>query len=354
MSKTLYASGALDMDLLVAVLRVLPDVVLIIDQHQRVQLANSAAVHFLGKEAEGCTLDDLASMDAAFVPLTTLATGTTLDEQQTYEVHSVRHKRDFTMNVAALPDRNSYVVQLHDVTALLDRSRFKDEMLNLASHDMRAPLALVASYCELMLMEIPPAFPELLSYVEVIREAADKMKVMLDAILHIERVRTLPLELRQMVNPVNLIQAVVSNIQPSATHKKQELVMEVKPDIGVLEADPIFIQEAMENLLNNAVKYTPDGGRIAVRAYTQNDHFHFMVEDNGIGIGEEHLPHLFEAFYRAKQRGTEVIEGTGLGLSLVKAAIERHEGEVWVESEVGKGSRFGFWLPMQPQKEDRS
>lgn len=350
MSKIPYASGALDLDLLAEVLRVLPDIVLVVDGTHHIQMVNAAAVHFLGKDVHGCTLDDLASMDSVFVPLKSLLAGAE-PEGQPYEVHSERRKRDFTMSVAALPDKNSYVVLLHDVSSLLDRARFKDEMLNLASHDLRAPLALIASYCELMMMEIPPTFPELLSYVEVIRESTDKMKIMLDAILHMERVRTVPLELRQAVNPADLIQAVIGNIQPAATQKNQQLLMDIKPDVGMLVADPVFIQEAMENLLNNAIKYTPGGGQITVHAHVQDSHFHFMVEDNGIGISAEHLPHLFEAFYRARQRGTETIEGTGLGLSLVKAAVERHQGEVWVESEVGKGSRFGFWLPLQPQKE---
>ena len=73
---------------------------------------------------------------------------------------------------------------------------------------------------------------------------------------------------------------------------------------------------------------------------------HFNVEDNGIGIPKEHLPRIFETFYRAKQAGSEGIEGRGLGLSLVKTIIERHGGEVWVESEQGSGSRFGFWIPI--------
>lgn len=354
MSNIPYASGALDFDLLAGVLRVLPDIVLLIDQTQHVQMVSSAAGHFLGKDMDGCTLDELATTDSVFVPLKHHLTGAQADEQQKYEVHSERRKRDFSMNITALPDRNSHVVLLHDITELLDRGRFKDEMLNMASHDLRAPLALIASYCELMNMEIPATFPDLLSYVEVIRESTEKMKVMLDAILHMERVRTLPLELRQAVNPGDLIQVVVNNIQPAASQKNQQIIMDVKPDTGMFVADPVFIQEAMDNLISNAVKYTPSGGQIIVHAYAQEGHFHLIVEDNGIGIGAEHLPHLFEAFYRAKQRGTETIEGTGLGLSLVKAAIERHQGEVWVESEIGKGSRFGFWLPQQPQKEDRS
>jgi two-component system phosphate regulon sensor histidine kinase PhoR len=340
------------LDLLAAVLRVLPDIVLVIDKTGRVQIVNAAAAHFLGVDAGGFLLDDLIKIDPVFAQLEALFIGMGAQARQSLEVHSARRKRDFTLKVLALPDRNSYVVLLHDVTDLLDRGRFKDEMLNLASHDLRSPLALILSYCELMIMEIMPSQPELRSYVDVVRESADRMKVMLDAILHMERVRTVPLELRLAINPVDLIEAVVNNIQSLVTQKKQQLIKDVRPDAGTLVADAVFIQEAMENLLHNAVKYTPTGGRIVVHAYAQENHFHFIVEDDGIGIGAEHLPHLFEPFYRAKQRGTETTEGTGLGLSLVKAAVERHQGEVWVESEVGKGSRFGFWLPQQPQKEE--
>ncbi|MFN8450861.1 MAG: ATP-binding protein [Anaerolineae bacterium] len=108
--------------------------------------------------------------------------------------------------------------------------------------------------------------------------------------------------------------------------------------------NPVLIREAIENLISNAIKYTPDGGRICVRAFIQDDQLHFNVEDNGIGIPKEHLPRIFETFYRAKQAGSEGIEGRGLGLSLVKTIIERHGGEVWIESEQGSGSRFGFWI----------
>ncbi|MCA9908325.1 MAG: ATP-binding protein, partial [Anaerolineae bacterium] len=106
------------------------------------------------------------------------------------------------------------------------------------------------------------------------------------------------------------------------------------------------VREAMSNLLGNAVKYTPEGGRINVTSYREDQRVYFIVEDTGIGIPLENLPRLFTSFYRVRQPGSEDIEGRGLGLSLVKTIIERHNGEVWVESSPGVGSRFGFWLPL--------
>jgi two-component system phosphate regulon sensor histidine kinase PhoR len=83
-----------------------------------------------------------------------------------------------------------------------------------------------------------------------------------------------------------------------------------------------------------------------VRVFSRETALYFVVEDNGVGIGPEHLPKLFTSFYRAKQAGTEHIDGTGVGLSLVKTVVERHQGKVWVESKEGVGSQFGFWLPL--------
>jgi signal transduction histidine kinase len=123
-----------------------------------------------------------------------------------------------------------------------------------------------------------------------------------------------------------------------------EVALELNAAIPLV-ADPMLIAEAMENYVSNAVKYTPKKGRITVRAYSQEDRFHFIVEDNGIGIADEHLPHLFEPYYRPP--GT-VEQGYGIGLNLVKTIVERHRGGVWVESIEKVGSRFGLWLPLSP------
>jgi signal transduction histidine kinase len=107
--------------------------------------------------------------------------------------------------------------------------------------------------------------------------------------------------------------------------------------------DPMLLGEAMENYLSNAIKYTGYDGHIRVESSIQDEQLHFVVEDNGPGIAAQHLPHLFEAYYRLPDNPQK---GYGIGLNLVKTILERHAGQVWVESKEGVGSRFGFWLPL--------
>jgi two-component system, OmpR family, clock-associated histidine kinase SasA len=106
------------------------------------------------------------------------------------------------------------------------------------------------------------------------------------------------------------------------------------------------LRQAVTNFVNNSIKYTPDEGHIEVRLSTDQTRIMFEVEDNGYGISEERQGRLFQRFYRAREDATEHIPGTGLGLSLVKTVIERHGGKVWVRSALGKGSTFGFSLPL--------
>ncbi|MBI5666851.1 MAG: PAS domain-containing protein [Chloroflexi bacterium] len=349
MSNTKRGSGAFNPDWLVAAFHALPDAILVLDGNGRVRLANAAATEFFGAVLTEWTLEDLAKTEPDFGLVPIGLPGDITNVRQTLKIHSERLSRDYLLTLVGYIQ--GYVVLLRDLTDAHDQEDFKHDMLRLATHDLRSPLALIISYCELMLLEIPEALPDLTQYVSIIHEAADRMKLLLDAVLHVERFRTVPLDLRRTVNPVDLIGAAVDNMRALAAQKNQQLLVALRPDLGLLTVDVLFIQEAMENLIGNAIKYTPEGGQITVRAYTGDERFQFVVEDTGIGIGAEHLPHVFEAFYRAKQPGTENIEGTGLGLSLVKAAVERHQGSVWVESSVGKGSRFGFWLPLQAEKE---
>lgn len=116
-----------------------------------------------------------------------------------------------------------------------------------------------------------------------------------------------------------------------------------------------MLLQAISNLLDNAVKYTPKGGEIFVQVWTEGDEVILTVKDTGIGIPPDALPHIFKQFYRARQPGTEDVAGTGLGLSLVQSVIQEHRGRVWAESEgvPGRGSLFGIALPVwrRPEKE---
>jgi signal transduction histidine kinase len=267
----------------------------------------------------------------------------------TFDLRSEVHKLDFVVSVSMWETRNSggYAVVMYDVTTSRDLHRFKDEMLKVASHDLRAPLSLIAGYANLVNEDLSDEYAHLHEFLDVIERSVDRMNGLLDDMLRVEQVRSSPLELREPVDLNKLIETVVENQRPLAKQKQQllrvHLPREPLPHVNV---DRVQIREAMDNLIGNAIKYTPPEGRITVITYLKDGCFYFVVEDTGVGIPEEHLHRIFDSYYRAKQEGTEGIEGTGLGLSLVKAVIERHSGEVWVRSEPKVGSQFGFWLPL--------
>lgn len=266
-----------------------------------------------------------------------------------FEGRSNVTQRDYMVTIALWENPTAepgYVIVLRDITQLRDLNRFKDEMLTMASHDLRSPLALIVGYCSLIELDTPPESP-IHEYLEIIQRSTERMKGLLDDLLRVEQIRNSAMEMNEQVDFEALIGQVVHNMMPSADAKQQtldtDLSLDNLPDILL---NPIFIRETMENLVNNAIKYTPAGGQIRISAHQENDRLYFAVQDNGIGIPEKDIPRLFQSFFRARQPGTENIEGRGFGLSLVKTIIERHKGQVWVESEQGKGSRFGFWLPI--------
>jgi len=137
----------------------------------------------------------------------------------------------------------------------------------------------------------------------------------------------------------------VEDFEPFATGKSLDYAYEL-PDAEIpLVGDDALLQEAATNLISNAIKYTPAGGEISIRLEYDGDAAIFEVSDTGFGVPQAMQPRLFEPFYRAKTRDTANIEGTGLGLHLVKSIIERHGGRVIFRSEEGAGSTFGFQIP---------
>ncbi|MBE2267618.1 MAG: GAF domain-containing protein [Anaerolinea sp.] len=340
-----------------AILNAIPDLLLVLDQHGMIMLANEPAAALLGtaqrpNRGAGESIanythnDDMLSFVSGMLE-NPFKTG----QSWSFQTRSEKQRRDYLVTVSVWTQRGDAagaVIILRDITNVRDLNRFKDEMLQMASHDLRSPLALIGGYCSLIALDTPDDSP-VREYLNVIERSIERMRGLLDDLLRVEQIRNSPLELHRPVDYRDLIRTVIEDSYPAAASKNHRIdaviALEDVPD--EISINPLLIREAMENLINNAIKYTPDNGVICVRTHVENERLHFIVEDNGIGIPTEHLPRLFESFYRTRQTGTEHIEGRGLGLSLVKTIIERHGGEVWVESELGKGSRFGFWIPIQ-------
>lgn len=342
------------------VLRAIPDPLFVLDENGRILLANATAVPLIGKQEPqkllGQRLTDFTEVDSALVPVqqiikeieeSPLNSGT----NWSFETRSEARKQDFQVSMSAWEDREQdlmgYIVVMHDVTTLRDLHRFKDEMLRIATHDLRSPLSLIVGYTDLIGMDTPDPNSPVHEYVSVIRKSTERMSDLVEELLRVERIRSSPLELHEQIDVQKLIKVVIVNMRPLA--EQQHLQFETQLDLddvpGIM-ADPVLIRQTMENLIGNAIKYTPDSGKVTVKAFAEKGQFHFVVEDTGVGIPKDALPYIFNSFFRVRNKATEKISGVGLGLSLVKTVIERHNGQVWVESEEGKGSQFGFKIPL--------
>jgi len=230
---------------------------------------------------------------------------------------------------------------------VLELEKLKSEMIRMASHDLRNPLNNIMGYIELVAMSLQRSgmTPDQEQYLENLRRSAKAMKILINDLLTLERIESQRAGDVQAFDLSGLVAEVVESARPSARLKGHRLELEREPGTAAVLGNITQIRQAAANLVDNAIKYTPEGGLIVVRLSQQNDRLVFAVQDNGYGVSEKRQERLFERFYRAQEPGTDHISGTGLGLSLVKTVVERSGGRVWFQSVPGEGSTFGFWLP---------
>lgn len=224
----------------------------------------------------------------------------------------------------------------------------KTDMIRIASHDLRAPLTVILNYGK-MIGEKMTASADIdgMEYIANMLEEAERMRRMTSDILSLERIEAVadnavfaPVDLRV------LVETVFGDYRSSAALKGQRYELEVNADSALVSADIVQIREAMLNLITNAIKYTPDQGEVRVSLSIDGDRAIFSVRDTGIGIPEHKQQRLFQPFYRVRSAQSATVEGTGLGLNLVKNIIERHGGELIFSSIYGEGSTFGFALQL--------
>jgi len=329
----------------------LPDMVIGIAAAGHITLLNDAVWSYLGVAPQPLpqwSLVDLAQYDAVFEEVADHFAGSDgVSPLKPFEARSEAHKRDFTVTITRGSD-DQWVLVLHDISAQRDLMRFKNEVLKLASHDLRSPLALVIGYASLIPMELPPNSPAA-DYVASILSATERMTGLLDAMIIVEQVRNAPLELDRFVIFGDLVAEVVARMEPQAAQNHQQIIVEIALDtMPPMTLHRPYIIDVIENLLSNAIKYSPEDRPIVLRAWhdVEQGRVVVTVRDQGAGITSEEFSRIFEAFYRGKQPNGRRNDGRGLGLWLVKTIVQRHQGDVWIESQINDGSLFGFWLPV--------
>lgn len=241
--------------------------------------------------------------------------------------------------------------QLTELQALYARvshlERLKTDMITIAAHDLRNPISIVSNYA-LMLREEAGALltDQQRSFLDVIEQAARRILKITGDILSLERIEQTATTM-QAVDMCQLVEDVFSAHQDQARYKSLRYELILSPDVTpTISGDPAQLREAMSNLIINAIKYTPVGGRISVKLSQVTFRARFEVEDTGYGIPTNQQSNVFQPFFRVETEETHKIEGSGLGLHLVKNIVERHHGQMVFQSEYGKGSIFGFELTL--------
>jgi signal transduction histidine kinase len=223
--------------------------------------------------------------------------------------------------------------------------KLKSDFIAVASHELRTPLALVLGYATMLKDDTGGAAAEKL---EMVVQSALHLRGLIEDMVnlrHLETGQTAPQQ--STFNLPELIWAVCADCDSLASAKGQTIVLQLPPTALTVSADRAQITIILNNLLTNAIKFTPDGGRISVQAEPRNDQVRVSVIDSGIGVPKVERDRIFERFYQVEPHLTRRHGGMGLGLSIAKELVELHGGRIWVESVEGKGSRFTFTLPLE-------
>ena len=234
-----------------------------------------------------------------------------------------------------------------------EANRSKSEFLARISHELRTPLNVIIGFAEIMLDGIPGSInDDQKQCLDDILASGRHLLQLIDEIIDLSRVETGQMELHQRAIALkDVINWARNAMLPIVSARKQSLEVTTEPDIPRLYADKVRLRQVMLNLLSNASKFTPDGGRIGIETVRAADVCCISVTDNGIGIETDEQTTIFEPFYQVNYPPPEGKLGSGLGLSVARQIVERHGGRIWVESQPGRGSRFHFTIPLAEQPE---
>ena len=322
------------------------DGVLIVDDEGIIQLSNPAIKKMLEMDDERLIDKSLAEVlrHHQFVELWHHAQKTKQIQSALIEISS---KRLYVQCVAApmetiLPGNTLLLLQNLTRQHYLETVR-RDFISNI-SHELRTPLASLKALTETLAegaMQDQKVAKRFLQQMEV---EVDSLSHMVSELLELSRIESgqVPLKLKE-ISPFEVLEQAVERLGLQAERGKLKIVVNCPEDLPTILADPPRIEQVVVNLLHNAIKFTPPGGSIELSARTQNQNVLFSIKDTGVGIPAEHLPRVFERFFktdRARSSG-----GTGLGLAISRHLVEGHGGIIWVESKESEGSKFYFTIP---------
>ena len=235
--------------------------------------------------------------------------------------------------------RPGRVIIIRDITSEKEIEKAKEDFFHMITHDMRAPLSTLQGYTELLMKKIGPS-PATDKYLSSMLYSSRRLRGMIDDILNTTKLERGTMSLQMdTVDAESIIARIRDNHEPVAGPKNIKLSVKAPSPKIQLTADPILLERVITNLMGNSLKFTPSGGSITLSAWETPEEVFFAVEDTGPGIPEAKRKEIFEKYSQMEEHKSQ---GFGLGLAMCKMTVELHKGRIWVESEVGKGSKFIF------------
>ncbi|HEY4667537.1 MAG TPA: ATP-binding protein [Anaerolineales bacterium] len=261
-----------------------------------------------------------------------------------YPPEHIRLAEFVAWHVGQLLENRRMARRIATLEAQRELARMQDEFISTISHELRTPLGFIKGYVTTLMRKDAIWEPETrLEFLQIVDEEADRLRELIDNLLDSSRLETGTLGMtREPIMLAGLIRDSVSRTK--SAYPEMKLDVELPEDLPSVYVDPTRVAQVIDNLLSNANKYAPNA-LIRIRSQSDDNLVRIEVEDTGPGIAPQHIPHLFERFYRVPEQNSNV-RGTGLGLYICRKIIEAHNGEIGVESREGTGTRIYFTLPL--------
>jgi signal transduction histidine kinase len=230
-----------------------------------------------------------------------------------------------------------------------EANRLKTEFVSMVSHELRTPLTAIQGYAELLGEGTDIPDRERHECLASVKSNAERLLALINELLDLSRIEAGRIDLRCAAMDLKpLIESAARSLRPLVDGKRQALTLELRDAPSAVWADADRVTQILTNLISNASKYTPEGGRITVTAHHAGAFARVEIRDTGIGLSAEQQAQLFTPFFRAQRRGKDHAGGTGLGLVITRLLVERHGGRITVSSAPDQGSTFSFTLPIAP------
>ncbi|MCL0081520.1 phosphate regulon sensor histidine kinase PhoR [Peptococcaceae bacterium] len=239
------------------------------------------------------------------------------------------------------------VALMHDITERRQLENMRSEFVANVSHELRTPLTSISGFLETLLDGAVEDAQTTTRFLEIMKQETNRLTRLVDDLLKLSKLEDQKITFKkQPINISKVIYQTVQTFKPQAAEKDIQLHLTIADKIPQIKGDKDLIMQVMVNLVDNAIKYTPSGGKVAIKAGVVSENIEVAVQNSGLGIPKESLPRVFERFYRVDKARSRDAGGTGLGLAIVKHVIELHGGRIQVKSS-SKGTTFTFRLPLK-------